>query len=815
MLSFLQRKRNRRALALLLAAVLVLSPLSSMAGTYDIGSGDITVTATLEGEQNVQKVNGTQDDETIVITGNTTGNALTLNAGAGATVQVTVKDLHIDAIYVAVTATGGGDVVIELDGENTLTAGYKHAGLQKENGGTLTIQDANNDGSLTANGGRKGAGIGGGNGGDGTGITISGGTVTATGGVNGAGIGGGSWGNGTGITIEDGTVTATGGDGGAGIGGGDTGSGTDINITGGKVVATGGIRGAGIGAGGGTNAVGSDITISGGTVVAVSTEVGAGIGGGSSGTAGDITVSGDAQVSVAGGETYIHQHYTKGSGAGIGDGGKQNNDPAGDPIPGDEVTPNKEGLTCGQIDYYIAGTTAEQIQNGTVTPTKTVCGSGHAPGVPVKENEVAGNCTTDGGYDLVTRCQYCNTILSSEHTNTGIAHTPGEPRKENEIAGDCVTDGGYDLVTYCTACGDELSRQHFNTGKVADAHDWKAATCETPKTCSRCDATEGKALGHDLQQGEPDPAPTCTEPGRRLDRCKNCDYCETVVIPAKGHAEVVDPAKAPTCTATGLTEGKHCSACNTVLVAQEVVKAKGHTPGEPVKEKEVAPTEEAEGSYEAVVYCTVCGAELSREKKTVQKLSHVHTEVADEAVAPTCTETGLTAGKDCSACGEVLVAQEVVPAKGHTPGEAVREKEVAPQIGVAGSYDEVVYCTVCEAELSRTAKAIPALEPEPKPEPEPTPVVVDDPFTAFCKTLAYRIRTAPTNGVVEADGTTWPGLQRIVVDALAARPDVTLKLTCLVLGQPAELTVPAGKDLLTPLGNRDMLTFEEIVKILG
>ena len=43
-----------------------------------------------------------------------------------------------------------------------------------------------------------------------------------------------------------------------------------------------------------------------------------------------------------------------------------------------------------------------------------------------------------------------------------------------------------------------------------------------------------------------------------------------------------------------------------------------------------------------------------------------HIVVVDEAVDPTCTETGLTAGKHCSVCNEIFVAQEIVPALGHT-----------------------------------------------------------------------------------------------------------------------------------------------------
>ena len=75
---------------------------------------------------------------------------------------------------------------------------------------------------------------------------------------------------------------------------------------------------------------------------------------------------------------------------------------------------------------------------------------------------------------------------------------------------------------------------------------------------------------------------------------------------------------------------------------------------------------------------------------------HTHTPVTDAAVAPTCTETGLTEGSHCSECGEVIVAQEVVAALGHTPGEAVTENIVAKT-----SLDRVVYCTECGTEISR------------------------------------------------------------------------------------------------------------------
>ena len=105
-----------------------------------------------------------------------------------------------------ISVTGSGNTNIELNGNNTLTSGYGHAGLEHnktDDSGTLTIQDEKNDdgsakgsasdttGSLTANGGGRGAGIGGSDEHDGQ-ATITGGKITATGGNGAAGIGGGA-----------------------------------------------------------------------------------------------------------------------------------------------------------------------------------------------------------------------------------------------------------------------------------------------------------------------------------------------------------------------------------------------------------------------------------------------------------------------------------------------------------------------------------------------------------------------------------------------------------------------------------------------
>ena len=331
---------------------------------------------------------------------------------------------------------------------------------------------------------------------------------------------------------------------------------------------------------------------------------------------------------------------------------------------------------------------------------------------------------TEAGYTTYT-CACGDTYIADPVDALG--HTAGSAVVENNVAPDCENAGSYDNVVYCTVCGAEISRTrvtvdalgHTEVVDAAVAPNCTATGLTEGKHCSVCNEvlvaqTVVDALGHTAGSAvvENNVAPDCENAGS-YDNVVYCTVCGAeisrtrVTVDALGHTEVVDAAVAPNCTATGLTEGKHCSVCNEVLVAQTVVDALGHTAGNTVVENNVAPDCENAGSYDNVVYCTVCNAEISRTRVTVNALGH--TEVVDAAVAPNCTATGLTEGKHCSVCNEVLVAQTVVDALGHTAGSAVVENNVAPDCENAGSYDNVVYCTVCDAEISRTTVTVDAL----------------------------------------------------------------------------------------------------------
>ena len=433
----------------------------------------------------------------------------------------------------AVSTTGEGNVSIELNGGSTLRSGYEHAGLEKNNGGSLTIADEDKNGKLTAWGEQQGAGIGGGSGKDGSNIFITGGGVNAIGGLAAAGIGGGLGGNGSNITISGGKVGATNGLNGAGIGGGQHGSGSNITISGGEVNAIGGKSGAGIG--GGHTGDGSDITISGGEVSASGGESGAGIGGGVYGKGEGITVSGNAQLKVRGGS--VHGDY--GTGAGIGGGGSYGTD-------GAEVEPDICALNPGgKIEYYAPGS----VMTG--TPSKTV-------------TNPTGDFVWDSG--TVTTPATCTGKGVRTYTCTSSSHTKTEdiPALNHSFAGQayisdnnatCEQDGTKTVkcVRYgtggCTATDTVTDTDsklgHFFEDYVSDNN----ATCEQDGTktakCVRygeggCMATDtvtdtDSKLGHLFEDYISNNDATYARDGTKTAKCVRYDQCgETHTIPDEG-----------------------------------------------------------------------------------------------------------------------------------------------------------------------------------------------------------------------------------------------------------------------------------------
>ena len=288
----------------------------------DNATGDVTIK-----DANIDNSCGRYDTEKNGITVDTKGESSKANITLD---NVTIKpgedgDGGNNYGGAGLEVKGDGTANIELNGDNTLNGGICHAGVEKDDTkgtGNLIIKDDYNDddstkngtemdtaGSLTANGGFDGAGIGGGEYDDTSNIEISGGKVTATGGYDAAGIGGGKRGAAENIKISGGDIIASAGSG-AGIGSGfddDShlygGHANSIEITGGTIQATSG-TGAGIGTGEQGDNV--DITITGGNITAESRYGGAGIGTGDNAEEGaTIKISGKDTVINADGATGI------------------------------------------------------------------------------------------------------------------------------------------------------------------------------------------------------------------------------------------------------------------------------------------------------------------------------------------------------------------------------------------------------------------------------------------------------------------------------------------------------------------------------
>ena len=189
--------------------------------------------------------------------------------------------------------------------------------------------------------------------------------------------------------------------------------------------------------------------------------------------------------------------------------------------------------------------------------------------------------------------------------------------------------------------------------------------------------------------------PTCTETGLATYKCTKCGDVKVETLDALDHdwneGEITTAA---TCTEDGVKTFT-CARCGETRT--EAISAPGHTP---VDVEAVAPTCTEAGAT-AGKKCSVCGAILEGIEIV---LPTGHTIEVIPAIPATCTEGGMTAGAKCSVCGEILVAPTATEKLGHTPEEIPAVPATCTEAGLtAGSK-----CAVC-GEILDAPKPVEAL----------------------------------------------------------------------------------------------------------
>ncbi len=272
--------------------------------------------------------------------------------------------------------------------------------------------------------------------------------------------------------------------------------------------------------------------------------------------------------------------------------------------------------------------------------------------------------TFSGATNARTESTVCEvTVLDQSHT-----HIPAEAVREHEVSASCDTAGSYEEVFYCAECGIELSRE--------------------TKTI--------EALGHKFGAWENVSSPNCTDKGSEKRSCTVCGYTETRNIDISGHdwEDHYTIDKEATCTEEG-SKSIHCKNCNTVMNST-VIPLADHTPAEAVRESEVSASCDKDGSYDEVVYCAVCGKELSREPKTIEALGH-NFGAWETVTPPNCTDKG-SEKRSCTVCG--YTETRSIDELGHDwESDFTIDKEAT----CTEEGSKSIHCKNCEAVMSITA----------------------------------------------------------------------------------------------------------------
>ena len=383
-------------------------------------------------------------------------------------------------------------------------------------------------------------------------------------------------------------------------------------------------------------------------------------------------------------------------------------------LEGKEANCTESGLTEGKKCMVCLNTLLEQ---------EVIPALGHEEVITAVGKPAT--CTEPGIADS-KYCSVCSEILSIQQEI---------PAGHNEVIDKAVAatceEPGLTEGSHCSLCNTVFVAQqeipligHNYSTEVIEP------TCEedgyTIHTCSNCNDfykdTYIDALGH-KEMVISGYAATCEESG--LTDWKYCSECfyllqDQEIIPALGHTEVINKGKPATCEEPGLTDEIYCSVCETVLLVQEEIPFLGHNYSTKVtkstcEEKGYTThtcercndsyndsfTESLGHSYYSITTDPTCEEE-GYTTHTCERCNHTyedtyiktsgHKEMIIPGKAATCEESGLTDGKKCTICLNVLQTQQVIPALGH--------REIITSLGKPATCEESgltdgQYCAEC------------------------------------------------------------------------------------------------------------------------
>ena len=439
-------------------------------------------------------------------------------------------------------------------------------------------------------------------------------------------------------------------------------------------------------------------------------------------------------------------------------------------IPAVAPTCQKTGLTEGQRCSKCEKTIVAQ----TVVP---VISCDQKVSIPAKD----ATCTEDGYADDGKKCSMCGAQTKAPTVVPALGHL-----KDVDIPAvdpTCTKDGSKDGKK-CSRCGIETVAPTTvpALGHLEDV-DVPAVepTCtengsKDGKKCSRCGEiskipTEVPALGHLNDVALEAKAPTCTNTGLTAGvHCSQCDKDTTPqeVLPTVADAHVVktNPAVEPTCTVAGATESKVCSECGLVLLTPTIIPSKGH---KNIVKELVNCAEGVEGY--TIFECEVCKEESRHDCAHKDVVLNIpanctnsgrmeyacgyaynidalgHDKIITQAVAPTCTEKGATAGITCGRCFKVILTSTEIDALGH---DIVNHEAKNPNCTEIG-WDAYETCSRCD---HSTYVEKPALGHNVEDIPAVAPTCISVGYTAGkgCTECDY-IEVEPQ--VIPANGHSW------------------------------------------------------------